>query len=775
MAWGTKYRCEYYDVKGLSWKWDFELDGYSSTITAMKASGSPASYECLSDGDDILDNPVRGTKATLRVMASSLFQYSEFYTMSDLQMRCSIYYGAGDTLYFRGYILPCSFSEPYNDYPYEVSITAVCGLAALKNFKYEISDGVPYTGRKFESQILLDILGKINVTSFKEIVNIYEEDMDSGTSDSPMDQEYIECSDFDPKNDTCYDVLEKIISKWNALIRQRYGVFTIYRPLEMVTTAYVRTFTGATTKSGSTISTVTSIKRSSSPSADLRDINGGSLMMLPAAKKITLNHDYGWKDSWITGWEMKGEDFVAGAFKGWTAIGATDIAPLSTILAGEKDGCYIDNWDSSLPYAYGIEATFGANSVASWGGAVNTLGFEFDFLFFNSGASPITGHGCLIEITQGAYFMAIGADEFCDWLTGVSVVPMPFIKDAPVGSSGWSTFKKTVLGLPNSGDITIKVYCADNANLRVAVKNIKFYAYSMETSQMVYLTKLQGRGGRHEAPNLSQTGYMKIVQSVNIINILSRQYVIDNAANKEEIQRDYVLGDVTKLSSPPVLGDVNFENIIEQFAGALGMKGDITGYTGAVARVDRVTKGAYPFNCNVGCNGYSHVMVWNTNPATTVAGFISSYGGSFGSVILTDNYDGTFDFTANVAGVDFAAATIDGSTNSAANIIPNDVGDPVYAIAPTKAWNTRGGSEGDPLLELIGGEIGLQTSRPRCMLQLPVYDLDENDLDPHVDPLGCFVDDLNLYGGIARKFIFNAGTFDMKNRKWDIDMIEVIQ
>jgi len=174
MSFLTKYRCEFYDLAGLDWKIDFQWDGYADEIYAMTASGNPLTYEPLADNDDLFNNPVRGTKASLRVMAIASFQYIDFFTITDLQVKALIYQGGN--LYFTGYVLPKSYEEPYNDFPYEVTISMVDGLAALKSIKYD-NAGTPYVGRMLESQIVLDILAKIGVTQFTEIVNIYETGM----------------------------------------------------------------------------------------------------------------------------------------------------------------------------------------------------------------------------------------------------------------------------------------------------------------------------------------------------------------------------------------------------------------------------------------------------------------------------------------------------------------------------------------------------------------------------------------------------------------------
>jgi hypothetical protein len=88
----------------------------------------------------------------------------------------------------------------------------------------------------------------------------------------------------------------------------------------------------------------------------------------------------------------------------------------------------------------------------------------------------------------------------------------------------------------------------------------------------------------------------------------------------------------------------------------------------AVAQVDQVTKSGYPANCTVTCNGGSHAMIWNTNAATTVANFVTSYSTSYPGVTLANSGGGVCTFTGNTPGVSFSPATIDGTGSTATTI-----------------------------------------------------------------------------------------------------------
>jgi hypothetical protein len=228
--------------------------------------------------------------------------------------------------------------------------------------------------------------------------------------------------------------------------------------------------------------------------------------------------------------------------------------------------------------------------------------------------------------------------------------------------------------------------------------------------------------------------------------------------------------------------------------------------TGTVGSSIDITIGAVTRRC-----------YWNTDPAITVAGFLVAGAGNVAAfaaigITLTGNdtvpSDGfiftgpaglanAFTTTAVIfygsmtwnLGTDQNAAdtvaridriTLTGETGTA-KIVCDNVPSPSVVnitiagtLAHSETWNRRGGAENDPLLEITGGEIGAQMARSRVMLSIPIIDLDANDLNPHIDPIGCFEDDLNQVGGNNRIFAFNRGVFDMKNRHWDIDMIEIV-
>jgi hypothetical protein len=745
-------------------------------------------------------------------------------------------------LYFSGYVTPDSYSESYSDTPFDITVSATDGLGYLNDIDFDDS-GTAYEGRMQESDILLEILAKIGYTEFSEIVNIYETRMDDGTGDSPLDQVFIDAEIF--KDMTCYEALEYLLIKWNALIRQYHGRFYIYRPQEMITTAYVRRFTDVNTKTEYTINPLMEFNRSTS-SSYIRDTNGGVRMKKAPVKKLTIIQDYGWRESWIKTWEFKGEDFDGSDFSNWTRSAGTTVSAISSILAGEKDGCLIDQYDTSAPYAYYIEQEFAPYAIESYPGDI--LGFSFEFLFYNSGASQVTGKYFFIEITQGSYWLQVGADDNVDWNTG-TVSPMLFGIDAPVGSSGWTKVEKTgPFGIAATGPITIKIFGPNDSNLKVAIKNVRFYAYSVEVAQSPSYTKLDKpiKGGRRILPSFA------IVRQ-----IYTKEYEVTNALQGKEVEFEQIMGDA-------LAADVGIDNVIEQFAGSLGIislsltaiwfviewaatylsggvivtssgadivftaqtagtdfdgsttitnvSGDLDGtVVNTVANVVGVQQvdecdltGSTFGDLDFTVGGTTKNMQFNLNIQNTIDAFITAEAATYlanedvvltrdgNKLVVTGNAYNSFtssfvnnsgDITMTITTVQTAVtpvARVDTVTLTGrygtANILcdgTTKLADTQGNVQPSEAWDTRGGSENDPLLELIGGEYGYQTSRQRQMLQVPIREFDDHEI--HIIPIGCFTDDLNLDADSNPCiFAFNRGVFEVKNRKWDIDMIEIV-
>lgn len=102
------------------------------------------------------------------------------------------------------------------------------------------------------------------------------------------------------------------------------------------------------------------------------------------------------------------------------------------------------------------------------------------------------------------------------------------------------------------------------------------------------------------------------------------------------------------------------------------------------------------------------------------------------------------------------------------------------SLVYSQIWNTytgtgggrTSGGENEPILEIIKNELGNQYSRPKQLIQMNIKEI--NDISSVFNIIGNIQDSLNKFGGVNRKFVFNKGEFDVRNRLWQADLMEII-
>ena len=288
-----RWRIEFSDLQKVEWRISIEDPDFTGDYTLLKATGNPLNFAYDNESDDVFD-PMRPSRATFEVYSETNFALLDLYSVEDMHYPVNIY--CNESLFWSGYVETQNYEEVYEPVPYAVSITATDGLSILENILFAdsiaYSEGEEtityYNGHELESAIILDILAEIGFTEFKEYVNIYEDNMLSTASDSPFDQIKIDRDVF--KDYYCYEVLSEILRKYNAIIRQKDGVFCIVRPAELLdTTVYGRWFTGDTTKTAITLNPDQFIKRKAThPSSRRIQVPGGRLMIVHRQRKSLL-------------------------------------------------------------------------------------------------------------------------------------------------------------------------------------------------------------------------------------------------------------------------------------------------------------------------------------------------------------------------------------------------------------------------------------------------------------------------------------------------------
>ena len=336
-----RWRIEFSDLQKVEWRISIDDPDFTGDYTSLKATGNPLNISYDNESDDVFD-PMRPSRAKFEVYSETNFALLDLYSVEDMHYPVNIY--CNESLFWTGYVETQNYEEVYEPVPYAVSITATDGLSILENilFADEIAYNAGeetityYNGHERESSIILDILGKIGFTEFKEYVNIYENNMLTTASDSPFDQIKIDRDVF--KDSYCYDVLSEILKKYNAIIRQKDGIFCIVRPAELIdATVYGRWFTGDTTKTAITLNPDQFIKRTAThPSVRTIQVPGGRLMIQPPAKKVSSYQDYGNRLSWLDNYNFDSDSWDDADFQYWTKSASSLLFHIGQVVPGEK-------------------------------------------------------------------------------------------------------------------------------------------------------------------------------------------------------------------------------------------------------------------------------------------------------------------------------------------------------------------------------------------------------------------------------------------------------
>lgn len=789
MAWDAKYYVEWTDILGLDWRVDIEKDG-SFTAAEIKATGDPLNIEFLANSDDLFEGLIKGSVANIRIYSATNFQWHELFAVEDMEFRMSIYYNDGsDHLFWRGFLITNNYQEPYDGDVYSVVVSASDGLGILKTmlYKYQTTDpdDTYYDGRLLESEIINDILAKIGITGFTEYVNLYEESMTATAGYSPFDQIRIDVDVF--RDMYCYEVLEAILMKYNAVMRIVAGVAIIYRPLELVeTTVYGRTFADDNTKSAVTYTAAQYINRTINTS-DLIDQQGGTLMIQSPAKKIYLHQDYGNKPSWIENWKFASDRWSGGGIAvydadGWTryGIGAAEIYPIGVGQPSQSDGVALVGVNTYPTLNHYIYQIFGTYTIIS---ASDTMCFQFDYQWFNRSAAPLTFIFYFrVETYAGAYSLEETDDSYADWVTPAVNLSITEA-DVPDGDSGWKTYKRLFTGMDVAGSYKVTFYSpSDAATLLVGIKDVMFLA-SNDTITSKKITEFKSYG-LFPSKSIFGTTYKLGInwtkKSTKII-LQDNEAVVEhlwekaNAINGIEKEFGVILGDVTKSST----GGTGIDNILEQFSGSLATS--IRTLLQVVHTVT-LTADSPDGTANITCDELTKLATYTTDLAGTAAAFVTSHNAAYAAIGITVTNSGADIIFTGTAGQAFTGDTtivnasggLDGTVGLTQ---PDTYSD---AIAYSTDWNTffKGGhttgSESKELLSIIVDELAEQYSRPKQFISLPLIENDSTGKTPHVNILGNFKDELNTVGGNNRIFVFNKGNFNVKDREWELDLIEII-
>lgn len=775
MAWGTKYEILTRDIHNVLWTTHIKLQDYTGAVTHLIGAGeNPLRFEHLTESDDLAD-PIKSSRAILTVFSYSMFAHADLYSDDDMHHRVEI--RQGDNMYWSGFVDPKQYKEPYGPAPYITEITCVDGLTLLKNIRYEQSAGVPYNGMRRASQIIFDILWKIDFHTFREYVNVYEANMNKLTNNSPFDQEEFNADGFD--GDYCDEVLKKILKKYFAVIRQYGGDFIIYRPTEMAQEfVYGRRFYTSTIKDTVPLYPQQFIQRPGN-SATLQQYPGSLVTIQRPARKIICRQDYGNKESWLDNWKFEPDTFDGTTFRRWTKISNLVIGPVKELIATEENGFYIDVHNSAAD-GYLTQA-FGFNAIAT---NKDKFFLEFKYLLYNKTSAAIPSIKLYFRLASSATGASLHPGPNLDdgfWSTGSFFI---YETQIPPGITEWKTFRTQCnTGMPDPGPYWMEILKPDSTDaIYLCVKDIKVGVISGAMSTLTRTNAMIGKGSQRRGGYSTMSwGRMKLT-AVEIKAITEKVYEKANPILGEEREYEFDLGDI--------IGS-NVDNVLEQYTGGSAIYKVIIGQP----QVEHIPTTAWstrggsenkPLLELVGDELAQHfsrakqlvdMQMWESDPGPSTFNPIGSLQDDINKRPapsgLTGWTNGNFASFA-ATGLNIQTATsLTGQGYAVTNEISFRAGDIIHGNI-TLTMN----SGAQPNIYLYSG-----TEVRSNVVALEPGDNQVEIISNYTGPARLFIEVANnsdfatsnttLNKMINRVFATNRGTFNVKSRTWKIDLIEL--
>jgi hypothetical protein len=314
VAYGLKYELLCTTKKGNLYKVKLNFNNYSSADIDRNIPINP--FKLRKDSADV----IKGTSLEFSMREEVDFEYLEFYTNDPKNVQVELTDNSDVQLWI-GYLDPQQYSCPYIPAPLNITFTASDGLGLLKKEAFTL------TGTQTQFAIIRHCLDKISLgLGYAIAIGVHE--TNHNASLSPLEQTTEPCSTFE--NFNCYEVIEKILGKYDAEICQWKGRWRIVCSNNKKSTRLLYNSSG--TYTGTESYPVVLDLGYAGSGIELTPMGQLNMSLEPGGRQVHAIHDYGRKESLLDNFEF--EDFAAGAFDSWNQSGTFDITQGD--LNGEK-------------------------------------------------------------------------------------------------------------------------------------------------------------------------------------------------------------------------------------------------------------------------------------------------------------------------------------------------------------------------------------------------------------------------------------------------------
>lgn len=472
MAFNVKYRAEFEQANANAavtsytkpfWRIDILLDEYEGAINEVNCSASPLIIEL--EGQNATPYYVKDKKSVIKPsraeirLRSTEFQFIEFANVvSDEEYKVEIYrdIGAGNVLFWTGWVEPSVFEEPYTKQNHEFLILATDKLDKLSEIRYD-NAGSLYTGQKTTMVIIADILNKLNLgLNIKSNCNIYEATMDTTAADDPFTQlthhtEYFRELDDRTLQDEalyCDEVLTQLLAPFGCDIRQINGAWAIRRFANQDASFTERTFNSSGTYQSNT--TVDPVLTLTEVLVNNAVTFSGTFAIEKPFKKIELTSNLGLHTNYLAGcWFDNNLWLGTTSLLGWSVSNVSMTYQKGSDLLGGSNAHLIIDTDGVSKAAAEYMENIGSFIKKGTKGNVN---FYYRVDATGSGTPPDVGYSLVLEAIDGTvYYM----DSSGNWTTSETRIWASY-EEGAVGM--WQQYKKNDIEIPDDGLLKIRLY-----------------------------------------------------------------------------------------------------------------------------------------------------------------------------------------------------------------------------------------------------------------------------------------------------------------------------
>lgn len=267
----------------------------------FKAKGNPLIITMKESTSDTFA-PIKTSEAILHVHNLENFQALGILARGNRDYQLEVQYNS--VTIWQGWMVPDQWTEPFTATPYPSEFTFIDGLSMLKNIDFADVDGCYYRGRYRDLQIMGYLLSLTEIDRrFVDQINIIDENTTAPDKFGTFFEKFKDVEAF--RGMTAYEVIEKILISYGARVEYFNDKYYFRRVREngaTINSYEYRLQPGGTAslESAYVYDNVLDVTCLDAGAARVSWVGGSQeLFRLPGVKKLTINQDYGRKESII--------------------------------------------------------------------------------------------------------------------------------------------------------------------------------------------------------------------------------------------------------------------------------------------------------------------------------------------------------------------------------------------------------------------------------------------------------------------------------------------